>query len=122
MRDGLTEESLEWINHNPDLPVLAMVSGDVVEEDYQYYHPARFGFARIDRYLITKEDNVLFRSDNPNIFETLAECLSKDEFENLPKDYESRKALYEALPWTRAVILCIEPLNEKMEGWVRDND
>ena len=106
-REINTQELLRLIHENPDLPVVPLVSDDAVSSDYNYT-AASFGGSRVDEYLVCKKyDRILFKSEN-DVFGTLEYYLSDEEFEELPVDESDCRPFYDALPWTKAIIVFIE--------------
>lgn len=101
------EELFRLIKENPDLPVVAMVDGEIIGDDSGYWIGA-WGSARVDEYLLTKNREwVVFKSDD-DVFAVLENHLSDEEFEKLPETETECRVVYEALPWTKAIIVYIE--------------
>ena len=106
-RDINTQEFLRIIRENPDLPIVPLVSDDAASGDYNYT-AASFGGSRVDEYLVCeKYDRILFKSEN-DVFGTLEYYLPDEEFEELPDGEEDCRPYYDALPWTKAIIVFIE--------------
>ena len=99
-------ELIKVIKQNPDLPVVPMVDGEIVTDDFGYYL-AEFGHAAVDEFVISRRDIVLFKSDD-DVFDTLERCLTDEEFEALPETEEECRPFYDALPWTKAIIVYIK--------------
>lgn len=92
---------------NPDLPVVPMVNGEIPEDDCGYWLGA-WGNSRVDEYLlVSNRDLVVFKSDD-DVFDVLERCLSDDMFEKLPESEEECRPIYDALPWTKAIIVNID--------------
>lgn len=89
---------------NPDLPVIPMVDGEIPGDDSGYWL-GMWGMSQLDEYLIAN-DRVLFKSDD-DVFDTLERFLSDDEFYQLPDVESECRKIYNALPWTKAIILYI---------------
>lgn len=100
-----TAKLLQIVKENPDLPIVPIVDAEIVGDDYGYYMGA-WGGAYVDEYIIGKtyDDRVIFKSDN-DVFETLRNCMSYEEYEALPDDKEECRPYYEKLPWTKAIIV-----------------
>lgn len=97
---------LALIEENPDLPIVPMVDAEICGDDYGTYMGG-WGAARVDEYIITANDEtVIFKSDD-DVFDTLERCLTEAEFEALPEPEAECRPAYEALPWTKAIIVDI---------------
>lgn len=106
-----TVDLLRLIEQNPDLPVVPMVDGEIVSDDFGYYLGA-FGIARVDEYLISRRDEVLFKSDD-DVFDTLERCLTDDEFNALPEAESECRPYFETLPWKKAIIVYVVPAGDE---------
>lgn len=100
------EELFRLMRENPDLPVVPMVDGEILGDDSGYWL-AGWGQARVDEYLVCEHsERVAFKSDG-DVFGTLEDYLSYDDFDKLP-DLESEcRPIYDALPWEKAIIVYI---------------
>ena len=100
------EELFRLTRDNPDLPVVPMVDREILGDDSGYWL-AGWGQARVDEYLVCEHsERVAFKSDG-DVFGTLEDYLSYDDFDKLP-DLESEcRPIYDALPWTKAIIVYI---------------
>lgn len=105
-----TKELLRLIEQNPGLPVVPMVDGEIVTDDFGYYLGA-FGSASVDEFVISRRDLVLFKSDD-DVFDTLERCLTDEEFEALPEAESKCRAAYDALPWVKAIIVYVVPAGD----------
>lgn len=100
------EELFKLMQENPELPVVAMVNWEIPGDDSGYWLGA-WGSASVDEYLLTNNsDRMVFKSDD-DIFDVLERCLSDEEFEKLPETEEECRPFYDALPWTKAIIVYI---------------
>lgn len=100
------EELFKLMQENPELPVVAMVDGEIPGDDSGYWLGA-WGSARVDEYLLTHNSEwMVFKSDD-DIFDVLERHLSDEEFEKLPETEEECRPFYDALPWTKAIIVYI---------------
>lgn len=97
---------LALIEQNPDLPIVPMVDAEICGDDYGTYM-AGWGSARVDEYIIAKGDDlVLFKSDD-DVMDVLERVLSEDEFNALPDEDSECRPVYDALPWTKAIVVDI---------------
>lgn len=103
-------ELIKVIKQNPDLPIVPMVDGGIPGDDSGYWLGV-FGYAVVDEFVISRRDMVLFKSDD-DVFYTLERCLTDDEFEKLPETEEECRPFYDALPWTKAIIVYINAVRE----------
>lgn len=100
------EELFKLMQENPELPVVAMVDGEIPGDDCGYWLGA-WGSARVDEYFISERaERVFFKSDD-DVFDTLERHMSYEEFEALPESEEECRAFYDALPWTKAIVVYI---------------
>ena len=101
------EELFKLMQENPDLPVVAMVDGEIPGDDSGYWLGA-WGSAHIDEYLFThNREWMVFKSDD-DVFDVLERHLTDEEFEKLPETEEECRPFYDALPWTKAIIVYID--------------
>lgn len=103
-------ELVQLMQKNPDLPVVPLVAGELVGDDYSYWL-GRFGSAHVDEYIVQGEDKpIIFKSDD-DVFGTLEAVLPDNVLNALPDDLTEEKCrpLYEALPWQKAIVVFIEP-------------
>lgn len=100
------EELFRLIRGNPDLPIVPFVDAEIIADDSGYWMGS-WGNASVDEYIIPGDDRpVIYKSDD-DVFDTLEKLLSNEEFEALPEDEAECRAVYEALPWTKAIIVYI---------------
>ncbi|MCD7927347.1 MAG: hypothetical protein LUF80_00555 [Oscillospiraceae bacterium] len=97
-------ELLKLSQENPELPIVPMVDAEITGDDYGYY-AGSWGKATVDEYIVIG-DYIAFKNDD-DIFDVLERHLSREEFENLPEDDEECRPIYDALPWTKAIIVYI---------------
>lgn len=98
------ENLLKLIKDNPDLPIVPIVDGEIPGDDCGYWLGA-WGTAQIDEYILTNE-RVVYKSDD-DVFDVLERCLPDEEYEALPETESECRPIYDALPWTRAIIVYI---------------
>ncbi len=103
------EQLFKLMQENPELPVVPMVDGEIPGDDRGYWLGA-CGSAYIDEYLLTHNcDRVAFKSNN-DVFNVLEWHLTGEEFEKLPETESECRPYYDALPWTKAIIVYINSL------------
>lgn len=100
------------MHENPDLPVIPFVDADVVAGDDFGSWMGSWGMAMVDEFVYPPQDYepVIFKS-NDDVFDTLEKCLSEVEFDALPETEAECRPIYEALPWTKAIIVNIDMPN-----------
>lgn len=102
------EELFKLMQENPELPVVPMVDGEIPGDDCGRWLGA-WGSAYIDEYLLTRNsERILFKSDD-DICGVIESYLTDDEYETLPPSEEAFQQTYDALPWTKAIIVNIDP-------------
>lgn len=107
MRCKDTENLLKLIKDNPDLPIIPLVNGEIVGDDYGYWQGAFDSFTT-DEYIVPENgEPIVFKSDG-DVFDTLEKYLPAQEFDRLPEDEDECRKIYESLPWTKAIIVFIE--------------
>lgn len=100
------EELFKLMRENPELPVVPMVDGEIPGDDSGYWLGA-WGSAQVDEYLLTSNREwMVFKSDD-DVFDVLERHLTDEEFEKLPETKEECRPFYDALPWTKAIIVHI---------------
>ena len=100
-------ELFRLMRENPNLPVVAMVDGEIPGDDSGYRLGA-WGSARVDEYLLTNNREwMVFKSDD-DVFDVLERHLSDEEFERLLESESECRTYYNALPWTKAIIVNID--------------
>lgn len=104
-RDNL----FKLMQENPDLPVIPFVDAGVVAGDDFGSWKGSWGSARVDEYIFppAEYEPVIFKSSD-DVFDTLEKCLSEDEFTALPESEAECREIFDALPWTKAVIVSID--------------
>ena len=102
------DDLFKLMQENPDLPVVPMVDADIVAGDDYGRWMGSWGSASVDEYLIPPQDYepVIFKSDD-DVFDTLEKVLPGEEFDALPESEEECRKIYDALPWTKAIIVNI---------------
>lgn len=100
------DELFRLMRENPDLPVVPMVDAEIFGDDSGYWCGA-WGHASVDEYLACERyDYMAFKSWD-DVFDVLEKYLTDEEFEKLPESESECRAHYDALPWTKAIIVYI---------------
>ncbi len=102
------EELFRLMRENPELPVIPFVDGEIVAGDDFGTWMGSWGSARVDEYIFPPQDYepVIYKSDD-DVFDTLEKCLPVEEFYKLPEVEGECRKVYDALPWTKAIIVNI---------------
>ncbi len=102
------DELFKLMQENPELPVIPFVDGRIPGDDSGYWLGS-WGVAFIDDYLFPKDgdDPVMFKSDD-DVFGVLEKYLTKEAFDALPENESECGAIYDALPWVKAIIVYID--------------
>ena len=98
------EELFKLMQENPELPVVPMVDSDVVPDDDCARWTGSWGSASIDEYF-THDGRIFFRSDE-DIDDVLSYALNGEEYDETTD--EEAEAVYDALPWIKAIIVNID--------------
>jgi hypothetical protein len=111
---------LHLMEENPDLPVLPLVEACVVGTDYIDVWAGSMAYARVDEYItIPGTFDVIAKSEG-DVYEALELYLSEEEFEAMPDDEEYSIAVYNSLPWKKAILVYIYPQQNEFD--VSDGD
>ena len=106
-----TEELLELIKENPDLPVVPMVDGEIVGDDSCQYWLGRWGHSEVTEYYIGREKVHFKDDDEEDVLNDLEGCKygcdpqGRDIYDDLSDD--EWKALYESIQWTKCIVVYI---------------
>lgn len=97
------------MQENPDLPVIPFVDGEIVAGDNFATWMGSWGAARVDEFICPPQDYepVIFKSDG-DVFDALEKCLPEEKFDALPDTEPECALIYDALPWTKAIIVSID--------------
>lgn len=100
------------MKENPDLPVIPFVNAEVVAGDDFGYWMGSWSTSMVDEFVypLQNYEPVIFKSDD-DVFDTLEKCLPKAEFDALPETEAECRPIYDALPWTKAIIVTIDMPN-----------
>ena len=99
---------LELMKENPHLPVVPMVSYEIVCDDSWARWMGSWGEARVDLYLVS-DNRILFKGDD-DAYDVLIHFMDPDKLYNMTMK-EMYKA-YDELPWKKAIIVYIETPEE----------
>lgn len=102
-------ELMKLVKENPDLPVVPMVDAGIAWDDCGYYM-ATFGAAEVDEYIISRRDDRIYFKSDDDVFDVLEHVLSDEEFDTLPQTEAECRPYFEALPWTKAIVVYIDPV------------
>ena len=105
-----TEQLLNLIKENPDLPVVPMVDEEVIADDNYQYWLGHWGRSEVTEYYLGKE-KVHFRDDDEeDVLNDLEGC-------RYGRDYQGRdiydlsdeewNELYNGVPWVKAIVVYI---------------
>ena len=97
------------MKENPDLPVVPMVDAEICGDDSGYWC-GTWGQASIDEYLMCKRYDYMAFKSLDDVFDVLEKYLTDEEFESLPESEDECRKYYDALPWTKAIIIDITTL------------
>ena len=101
------ENLLTLIKAHPALPIVPMVSYDVVADDAYSTWMGSWGRARVDKYLIVN-DRVYFYDEND--IEPVLEARF-GSYALMETTEHARLLAYRSLPWTEAIIVSIDSLS-----------
>lgn len=106
------KELFELIRERPDLPIVAMVDSEIVQDDGGYWL-GEWGKCEIDKYIVHEDYGVIFydkgNPDTVDIFEKYfdyAECGIDEELPD-EKALPLMKEKIDTLHWTEAIIVYI---------------
>ena len=109
--DKHTEELLTLIKENPELPVIPMVSYEVVADDTYNWWLGEWSYSKVKEYYKGRE-GIHFKSDDEE--DVLADMIGCEYYKDLNgKDItelsdEEWDALYENIPWKKAIVVYID--------------
>lgn len=100
------EELFRLMRENPELPVVPMVDGELAGDDFGRWL-GKWGSCSIGKYIIGEERVHFFDGEDwQEIENTLTDGqITYEEFDNATE--AETKAIYEALPWVKAIIVDI---------------
>lgn len=106
--DKNIEKLIALASENPDLPILAMVDGEIVCGDEYGRWCAQIGECYVDEYLIDEwygDDCVRFKSAGDE--DTIIEGIAEIKYNGSDEDYERAEEEIKTL-WKKAIILNID--------------
>lgn len=106
MKNKYTEDLLKLIKDNPDLPIVPMVSGEIVADKCGYWL-GEWGPAAVDEYLVAERHERIFFKSEEDMWYVLEQYLTDEEFDSLPDDEDECSKIYENLPWNKAIVVYI---------------
>jgi len=98
------DELFKLMQENPELPVVPMVDGEIVVDDWCCRWKGSWGSSYIGEY-VEGDERIYFRDDD-EIEDVLNHCIGGVDFYELPES-EAERA-YENLPWVKAIIVDID--------------
>ena len=103
-----SEELFKLMQENPELPVVAMVDGEIVQDDGHSRWMGAWGSSSIEEYFVG-EEWIHFREADD--FEEVEEALTDgqvcyDDFEAMSD--EEAVGAYNSLPWIKAIVVYID--------------
>lgn len=107
MNEGINE-LLKLVKENPELPIMAMVSGEVCGGNEYAYWMGSIHRCCIDEYLIDEwygDGCVRFKSDADE--DTIIEGIAEQKYDGTDEDYDRAEEEIKTL-WKRAIIVYVE--------------
>lgn len=115
-----TEELLNLIKENPELPIIPMVGTEVVADDCYSYWIGSWGRSEVTEYYVGRE-YVHFKDDDvENVLTDMVGCNygqtkdGKDIWDDLSD--EEWDELFKSLPWVKAIVVYIETPDIEVGG------
>lgn len=108
-----TQEFLELVKQNPDLPIVPMVDSEIVADDGYAWWLGSFGCASVGEYVSIKmygENRFFTKDEQDEIEEYFADNLADERDYDLHEG-EIEKLVHEQaenLPWVKAIIVYIK--------------
>lgn len=102
------EELFRLMQENPELPVVAMVDSEIVQDDGYSRWMGAWGSSSIEEYFIG-EERIYFREEDD--FDEVEDTLTDgqvcyDDFEAMSD--EEAVGAYNSLPWIKAIVVNID--------------
>lgn len=101
---------IRLIEENPELPVIPMVDSEVVGDDSYAYWMGRWGCCEVTGYYSGRERVHFKDDDEEDVLSDLVGCdysCDPDGRDIYDLSDEEWSALYEAVPWTKAIVVYI---------------
>lgn len=106
-----TEELLNLIRENPELPVIPLVDTDVVADDCYSWWLGQWGYAKVTEYYIGRDHiHIKDEDDEEDVLVDMEGCkysCTQDGRDVYDLSDEEWDALYKSIPWTRAIVVRI---------------
>lgn len=102
------EELFKLMQENPELPVVPMVDSEIVADDCYNRWLGAWGSSYVGEYIIGGE-RIYFREDDDidEVERAITDgSVTYEEFEAMSD--EEAKAVYNSLPWVKAIIVNID--------------
>jgi hypothetical protein len=103
-----TQELLQLVAENPELPIVPMVETEVIGGDEFGYWLAKIGKCAVKEFAIDEwyGDGIVRFRDEHNAETDLIEAIAEGKYDGTDEDYEKAKLEAGAL-WTKAIILYV---------------
>ena len=108
-----TQDFLELVKQNPDLPIVPMVDSEIVADDGYAWWLGSFGCASVGEYVCIKmygENRFFTKDEQDEIEEYFADNLADERDYDLHESEIEKLAHEQAenLPWVKAIIVYIK--------------
>lgn len=111
IKQSALEKLFETMEKHPELPVVPMVSSEVVPDDEYAYYMGNFSDVRIEEIIISRTGEVVCKADH-DILEALEKILSYEELEAVPDSQDGLKEAFNSLPWKEVITIYISAEDE----------
>ena len=104
------DELLQLIKDNPDLPIVPMVYGEIVEDDSYTWWLGHWGRSEVTEYYLGEEKLHFKDDDEEEVLSDLEGCKygcdrqGRDIYELSDDEWEE---LYESVPWIKCIVVHI---------------
>ena len=106
-----TEELLNLIRDNPELPVIPLVDTEVVADDCYSWWLGKWGYTKVIEYYIGRDHiHIKDEDDEEDVLVDMEWCMysctqdGRDIFDLSDEEWDT---LYKSIPWTRAIAVYI---------------
>lgn len=106
-----TEQLLNLIKENPDLPIIPMVDYEVCGDDCCTWWMGHWGRSEVTEYYLGRERVHFKDGDEESVLGDLVGCkyyCTPDGRDITEISDEEWDVLYQAIPWTKAIVVYIE--------------
>ena len=107
------EDFIRLVKENPDLPVIPMVYYDVVSDDSYSWWMADWGRSEVTEYYMGNEKLHFKDDDEEEVLADMVGChyyCTPDGRDITDISDDEWDALYQSIPWTKAIVVYIEEL------------